>query len=88
MEVTLAFWSVPTHVELEFLYFTFYRILLYRDTFELADFVLRPYCRCLSKDCNNFTFSDARVRDEFSISTSESMVLDNRDPGFYCEARQ
>ena len=88
MKVTLDFWIALSHVELEFLYITFNRILLYCNTFELANVVLRPYCCRLSKDCDDFTFGDARVRDEFSISTSESMVLDNRDPGFYCEARQ
>ena len=36
MKVALVSWSVSTHLELEFLYFTFYRILLCRDTFELA----------------------------------------------------
>ena len=86
MKVTLVFWIASTHVELEFFHITFNRILLYRNTFELADFVLRPYCCRLSEDCNNFTFGDARVRDELSISTSESIVLDN--PGFFREARQ
>ena len=82
----MVFWIAPTHVELEFLYITFNRNLLYRNTFELADVVLRPYCRRLSKDCDDFTFGDARVRDEFSISTFESIVLDN--PGFSREVRQ
>ena len=92
MKVTLVFWIAPTHVELEFLYITFNRIqvLLYCNTFELefADFVLRPYsnCRRLSEDCDDFTFGNARDRDEFSISTSESIALDN--PGFSREARQ
>jgi len=47
---------------------------------------MRPYCRRLSEDCDDFTVGDARVRDEFSISTSESIVLDN--PVFFREARQ
>jgi len=51
VKVTLGFWIVSTHVELEFLYITFDRIL-----------------------------------DELSISTSESIVLDN--PAFSREARQ
>ena len=86
LEVTLVFWIVSTHVELEFFHITFNRILFYRIIFELADVVLRPYCRRLSEDCDDFTFGDARVRDEFSIPTSESIVLDN--PGFFREARQ
>ena len=85
MKVTLVFWIAPIHVELEFLYITFNHILLYRNTFELADVVLRPYCHRLSEDCDDFTFGDARVRDVFSIATSESIVLDN--PGFAREAR-
>jgi len=89
VKVTLVFWIAPTHVELEILYITFNRImrsLLYRNTFKLADVVLRPYCCRLSEDCDDVIFSDARVRDELSISTSEFIVLDN--PGFSREARQ
>jgi len=86
VKVTLVFWIAPTHVELKFSYITFNRILLYRNTFELADFVSRPYCCRLSEDCDDFTFGDARVRDELSISTSESIFLDN--PGFFSEAWQ
>jgi len=77
VKVTLVFWIAPIHVELEFLYITFSLNLLYRNTFELADVVLRPYCRRLFEDCDDFTFGDARVQDEFSISTSDSIVLDN-----------
>ena len=50
MKVTLIFWIAPTHVEFEFLYITYNRILLYRNMFELVDVVLRPYCCRLSKD--------------------------------------
>jgi len=67
VKVTLVFWIAVTHVELDFLHITFNRILLYRNTFELADFVLRPYCCHLSEDCDDFTFGDARVRDELAL---------------------
>jgi len=86
VKVTLVFWIAPTHVELEFLHITFNLIVLYRNTFELVDFDLRPYCCRLSEDCDDFTFGDARVRDELSIPTSESIVLDN--PVFFREALQ
>jgi len=86
VKVTLVFWIAPTHLDLEFLHITFNRILLYRNTFDLADFVLRLCCCRLSEDCDDFTFGDARVRDELSISTSESIVLDN--PGFFRKVRQ
>ena len=59
------------------LYFTFYRILLCRDTSELANVVLSPYCRRLSEDCDDFPFGDARVGDKLGIFISESIVLDN-----------
>ena len=69
MKVTLVFWIAPTHVELKFLFITFNRILLYRNTFELADLVLRP-CSCrLSENYDDLTFGDTCVRDELSIST-------------------
>ena len=87
MKVKLVFWIAPTHVELKILYTKFSIILLYRNPFELADVVLRPYCRCLSENCDDFIIGNARVQ-HFRISNSESMVLDNRDPGFYCEALQ
>ena len=86
MKVTLVVWVAPTHVVLKFLCITFCRIVCYRNPFELVDFVLRPYCRRLSEDCDDFTFGDAHIRDEFSIFTAESIVLDN--PGFFREARQ
>jgi len=77
VKVALVFWSVSTHVELESLYFNFYRILLCRDKFELAYVVLSPYCRHLYEDCEDFNFGNARVRDKLCISISESIVLDN-----------
>jgi len=58
-------------------YFTFYHILLCRDTFGLANVVLSPYCRRLSEDCDDFPYSDVRVRDKLGIFISESIVLDN-----------
>jgi len=86
VKVTLVFWIAPTHVELDFFHINFNWILLYCNTFELADVVLRPYCCRLSEDCDDFPLGNVRVRDELVISTSESIVLDN--PGFFCEAWQ
>jgi len=84
--MTMVLWIAPTQVELEFLYITFSLILLFCNTFEFADVVLRSYCRCLYKDCNDVAFGNARVRNKFSISTSGSVVLD--DPEFSRETLQ
>jgi len=76
-KLSLVFWITPTYVKLEFLYITFGRILLLCNPFKLTDVTLRPYCRCLSKDCDDFAFNDVRVRNKFSISTSKPIIFDN-----------
>ena len=86
VKVTLVFWIAPTHVELEFLYITFQSHFALPQQVRTRELRLETILLPSPRDCNDFTFDDARVRDKLSIFTSESIVLDN--PAFFWEARQ
>jgi len=77
VKVTLVFWITPSHVQLApgnfctSLSVSSIYILFWCNNLQLTEVVLRLYCRCLSKNCDNFAVGNTHVRNKFSISTSE-----------------